>query len=137
MATNEPVASTFQALARAAVAQAWTGFECVAADSWVAALNADTRFGQSAFVAPAPTDMPDGLTNKSISIALLGKFRFDLRRCMGTVLRDKFHFGKVDGVTSVGVELANGTVTVESEHPVDPAAVSAAVAEAGYEVAPT
>jgi copper chaperone len=45
--------------------------------------------------------------------------------------------GKVDAVTSVGVELASGTVTVESERPVDPAAVRAAVAEAGYEVAPT
>ena len=44
--------------------------------------------------------------------------------------------GKVDGVTSVDVELASGTVTVESERPVDPAAVTAAVAEAGYEVAP-
>jgi copper chaperone len=45
--------------------------------------------------------------------------------------------GKVDAVTSVGVELASGTVTVESERPVDPAAVSVAVAEAGYAVAPT
>jgi copper chaperone len=45
--------------------------------------------------------------------------------------------GKVDGVTSVGVDLASATVTVESERPADPAAVSAAVAEAGYEVAPT
>ena len=53
--------------------------------------------------------------------------------CVASV-RDEI--GKVDGVTSVGVELASGTVTVESERPVDPAAVSAAVAEAGYEVAP-
>jgi copper chaperone len=45
--------------------------------------------------------------------------------------------GKVDGVRRVDVELASGTVTVESERPVDPAAVIAAVAEAGYEVAPT
>jgi copper ion binding protein len=45
--------------------------------------------------------------------------------------------GDVDGVRRVDVELASGTVTVESEHPVDPAAVIAAVAEAGYEVAPT
>lgn len=44
--------------------------------------------------------------------------------------------GKVDGVRSVDVELASGIVTVESERPVDPAAVTAAVAEAGYEVAP-
>ena len=54
--------------------------------------------------------------------------------CVAAV-RDEI--GKVDGVTSVDVELASGTVTVESERPVDPDAVRAAVAEAGYEVAPT
>jgi copper ion binding protein len=42
--------------------------------------------------------------------------------------------GKVDGVTGVDVELATGTVTVESERPVDSAEVAAAVEEAGYEV---
>ncbi len=44
--------------------------------------------------------------------------------------------GAVDGVTDVQVELATGTLTVESDGPVDPAAVTAAVEEAGYEVAP-
>jgi copper chaperone CopZ len=52
--------------------------------------------------------------------------------CVASV-RDEV--GKVDGVTRVDVELASGTVTVESER-ADPAAVTAAVAEAGYEVAP-
>ena len=41
---------------------------------------------------------------------------------------------KVDGVTSVDVDLATGAVRVESSTPVDPAAVAAAVDEAGYEV---
>ena len=45
--------------------------------------------------------------------------------------------GKVDGVSQVDVELASGLVTVESEAPLDPAAVAAAVDEAGYEVATT
>jgi copper chaperone CopZ len=42
----------------------------------------------------------------------------------------------VEGVTDVQVELATGTLIIESDGPVDPAAVSAAVDEAGYEVAP-
>ena len=42
--------------------------------------------------------------------------------------------GNIDGVTNVEVELSSGTVTVESDHPVDPAAVAAAVDEAGYEI---
>lgn len=41
---------------------------------------------------------------------------------------------KVDGVNAVDVELATGTVIVQSEGPVDRAAVVAAVDEAGYEV---
>jgi copper ion binding protein len=40
----------------------------------------------------------------------------------------------VDGVTAVDVELATGTVTVETDRPVDAAAVTAAIGEAGYEV---
>jgi len=43
--------------------------------------------------------------------------------------------GKVDGVTGVDIDLASGRVTVASLGPVEPAAVSAAVEEAGYEVA--
>lgn len=45
--------------------------------------------------------------------------------------------GKVDGVSQVDVELASGLVTVESAAPLDPAAIAAAVDEAGYEVATT
>jgi copper chaperone CopZ len=41
---------------------------------------------------------------------------------------------EVDGVTGVDVDVASGTLTVESAQPVDPAAVTAAVEEAGYEV---
>lgn len=42
---------------------------------------------------------------------------------------------KIDGVTSVAIDLDNGDVTVESSAPLDPAAVAAAVDEAGYELA--
>jgi copper chaperone len=41
---------------------------------------------------------------------------------------------KVDGVTSVDVDLESGNVTIESAAPVDTAAVAAAVDEAGYEL---
>ena len=41
---------------------------------------------------------------------------------------------EVPGVTGVDVDLASGRVTVSSEHPVDDAAVRAAVSEAGYQV---
>ena len=41
----------------------------------------------------------------------------------------------VAGVTDVDVDLASGALTVTSDDPIDPAAVRAAVAEAGYQVA--
>ncbi|MBA2282515.1 MAG: copper ion binding protein [Actinomycetota bacterium] len=43
--------------------------------------------------------------------------------------------GKIDGVTDVAVDLDSGRVTVESDAPLDAAAVAAAVDEAGYTVA--
>lgn len=39
------------------------------------------------------------------------------------------------GVEQVGVDLASGRVTITSTEPLDPAAVEAAVAEAGYSLA--
>lgn len=43
--------------------------------------------------------------------------------------------GRVPGVTAVDVDLANGTVTVTSEAPVEDSQIRAAVEEAGYEMA--
>ncbi|SCL13603.1 Copper chaperone CopZ [Micromonospora nigra] len=40
----------------------------------------------------------------------------------------------IDGVRDVTVDLGSGQVTVTSEAPLDPAAVRAAVDEAGYEL---
>ncbi|MER5455655.1 cation transporter [Micromonospora sp. NPDC002389] len=42
--------------------------------------------------------------------------------------------GAIPGVDEVQVDLASGQVTVSSEQPLDPAAVRAAVDEAGYEL---
>jgi copper chaperone len=42
----------------------------------------------------------------------------------------------VPGVSAVAIDLATGSVTVESIAPVDAEAIAAAVDEAGYELAP-
>jgi copper ion binding protein len=44
--------------------------------------------------------------------------------------------GEVGGVTSVQVDLGTGRLVVESDGPIDAAALVAAVDEAGYQVAP-
>ncbi|WP_440107011.1 heavy-metal-associated domain-containing protein [Streptosporangium sp. H16] len=51
--------------------------------------------------------------------------------CVSSV---KEEVGEVAGVTGVDVDLTTGLVTVQSESPIDPARIAAAVAEAGYEV---
>ncbi|WP_067176893.1 heavy-metal-associated domain-containing protein [Microtetraspora niveoalba] len=51
--------------------------------------------------------------------------------CVSSV---KEEVGEVAGVTGVEVDLATGLVTVDSDGPLDPAAIAAAVEEAGYEV---
>jgi len=43
--------------------------------------------------------------------------------------------GLIEGVSRVEVDLPTGTVTVTADKPLDDAAVRAAVAEAGYQVA--
>jgi copper chaperone len=42
--------------------------------------------------------------------------------------------GAIPGATDVRVDLASATVTVDSDRPLDAAAVRAAVEEAGYEL---
>ncbi|MBL1079535.1 heavy-metal-associated domain-containing protein [Nocardia sp. 2] len=52
--------------------------------------------------------------------------------CVGSVQKE---IGKIDGVTSVDVDLASGLVKVESSSALADADVVAAVDEAGYQVA--
>jgi copper ion binding protein len=54
--------------------------------------------------------------------------------CSHCVSSVSSEIGQISGVDDVRVDLANGTVTVTSEQPVDDAAVAAAVDEAGYEL---
>ena len=53
------------------------------------------------------------------------------QHCVNAVTQE---VGKVEGVSSVAIDLDSGRVTVESDAAVDAAAVRAAVDEAGYEV---
>lgn len=52
--------------------------------------------------------------------------------CVNSV---KTEVAEVPGVSGVDVDLASGLLTIESTAPVDPAAVEAAVKEAGYAIA--
>ncbi len=68
-----------------------------------------------------------------MSVASFNVFGMSCGHCVGSVTSE---VSKLAGVTKVDVDLATGTVTVESEQPVDPEAFAAAVDEAGFAVAP-
>jgi len=51
--------------------------------------------------------------------------------CVAAVTEE---LAKLDGVSHVDVDLASGRVTIDSSHPLDTAAVAAAVDEAGYTI---
>ncbi|MDA0565120.1 heavy-metal-associated domain-containing protein [Streptomonospora sp. S1-112] len=54
--------------------------------------------------------------------------------CGGCAASVRREVGALPGVTGVEVDVESGRVTVTSDGPADPAAVRAAVAEAGYTV---
>jgi copper chaperone CopZ len=53
------------------------------------------------------------------------------QHCVASVTEE---LSELDGVTEVAVDLTTGAVTVDSSAQLDPAAIKAAVSEAGYEL---
>jgi hypothetical protein len=62
---------------------AWTAFEVLSTDLWVAALNENPLR-----LVPAFTKRPDGDQEKSLSIFAIQQVGYDLRHSMGTLLRN-------------------------------------------------
>ncbi|MEU1547353.1 heavy metal-associated domain-containing protein [Nocardia sp. NPDC005745] len=54
--------------------------------------------------------------------------------CDGCAASVRTEIGRISGVDTVAVDLADGLVTVESATPIDRAELTAAVARAGYTV---
>ncbi|GAB2650668.1 heavy-metal-associated domain-containing protein [Nocardia goodfellowii] len=54
--------------------------------------------------------------------------------CGGCANSVRTEVGRIDGVTSVDIDLGSGLVTVDSASPVSREAITAAVAKAGYQV---
>ncbi|MGW0250727.1 heavy-metal-associated domain-containing protein [Nocardia goodfellowii] len=54
--------------------------------------------------------------------------------CGGCANSVRTEVGRIDGVTSVDIDLGSGLVTVDSASPVSREAITAAVTKAGYQV---
>jgi hypothetical protein len=101
LTTKEPkIGEALRLIRHMTLLLSWTSFECVACDSWEAAVNVrPLMLGHPAF-ANLPEDSEDiaGLETKSVSIGLLAKHGFDIRGKLGTLLKSKFDFTGVSGI---------------------------------------
>ncbi len=93
-----PLQQAMQVLYSAAISASWTALECLASDLWVASLNEGAvPLAQNAFTTLDQLE-PCELTSKQIPVGLAARYGFDLRHCLGTVLKPKFDFTSVSGI---------------------------------------
>jgi len=94
----------------------WTSFECLACDSWEAAVNVRPLvLGQRAFAnLPQDTEGIVGLERKSVSVGLLAKHGFDIRGKLGTLLKSKFDFTGVSGTRKAYVAAFGDKLPLDS-----------------------
>jgi hypothetical protein len=95
---GEILKTSMEVLYRAGVSESWTALECLAADLWVTSLNEEpTTLAQTA-ISSLDAQEPTEFSSKHIPVGLPARFGFDLRHCLGTVLKSKFDFTGVSGI---------------------------------------
>jgi hypothetical protein len=90
--------TSMQVLYSAAVSASWTALECLAADLWITSVNEKPLPLAQAAIATLDPQETGELTSKQISVGLAARHGFDLRHCLGTVLKTKFDFTGVSGI---------------------------------------
>ena len=86
-------------LKSAMVSGCWTAFECAVADCWVAVLNqSPVPLAQHAMSSLSNQSDISEISSKQIPVGLAARYNFDLRSCLGTILRPKFDFTSVSGM---------------------------------------
>lgn len=100
---DESLAPTLLYIRQSALVAAWSSLEAYSEDLWVAALNqAGPNLRKRAFLAAAHADQVGdsipGLGQRQVELRLLAEYDFDLRSCLGRLLRKKFSFKTVDGI---------------------------------------
>jgi hypothetical protein len=83
----------------AATVYIWTAFECLAADLWENSLNDRTVLAHRTLSSiPGDDTGKSGLSRRHIEVGLAARHGFDLRRCLGTLLKSKFDFTSFEGI---------------------------------------
>ncbi len=95
---GEILKTSMEVLYRAGVSGSWTALECLATDLWVTSVNEEPMILAQTALSSIEAQEPGDVTSKQISVGLAARHGFDLRRCLGTVLKPKFDFTGVSGI---------------------------------------
>ncbi len=95
---GEMLKTSMHVLHSAGVSGSWTAFECLASDLWVTALNEEPKLLAQSAISSLEGQELNEITSKHIPVGLAARYGFDLRHCLGTVLRSKFDFTGVSGI---------------------------------------
>jgi hypothetical protein len=97
--SSQPIRACIDLLLRASVASAWTMFECLAADTWEVLVNSRPRnlIGDAVSHRPG-IEEKDYTARKGISVGDLIKHDFDLRNCLGSLLKGRYNFTGMDEI---------------------------------------
>jgi hypothetical protein len=93
------ISDSVRVLLTSSASATWTAFECLATDLWVASLDARPgSLAQRAIKSLEGGEQPDGISCKGIAVWQLAKHGFDLRDCMGRVLKPKFDLTSLSNI---------------------------------------
>lgn len=95
---GEILKTSMEVLYRAGVSESWTALECLATDLWVTSLNEEPTVLAQTAISSLEGQEPAELTSRHIPVGLAARYGFDLRHCLGTVLKPKFDFTGVSGI---------------------------------------
>jgi hypothetical protein len=105
---NSGPAVGFHTMFSSYITATWTAIEAMAADLWEAALNAHPA-GLSNLSGKSnrlrQTNKPSGFSPRTVEsgpklvpLSFIQMHHFDVRQKMGTILRERFEFGRLDGI---------------------------------------
>ena len=91
--------SILRPLILGAISNCWTAFETLAADAWEVLVNSrSAELAQSTIGALPPGAESLDLSRRQVSVGFLAKYDLNLKGKLGSVLRSKFDFTRVQGI---------------------------------------
>ena len=94
---HEYTLTGIESLLIALMLQTWTAFEAFMTDTWVVTLNLGPKsFARQVSAAKSDNEGKDQL--RTIPLALIEKFNFDLTKSMGFLLKEKFDFTRLRNI---------------------------------------